>query len=48
MYRRLSNSLPPDPEYPADLEKLGYAIYYILTPPILTSLLFITSRMNAS
>ncbi|KAI9882206.1 MAG: hypothetical protein M1823_006046 [Watsoniomyces obsoletus] len=24
MYRRLSNSLPPDPEFPADLEKLGY------------------------
>ena len=24
MFRRLSSSLPKDPEFPADLEKLGY------------------------
>ncbi|KAK3172520.1 hypothetical protein OEA41_005842 [Lepraria neglecta] len=26
MFRRLSSSLPKDPEFPADLEKLGYSI----------------------
>lgn len=26
MFRRLSNSLPPDPTFPDDIEKLGYFI----------------------
>lgn len=26
MFRRLEKSLPKDPEYPADLKKLGYFI----------------------
>lgn len=31
MFRRLSSSLPKDPEFPADLEKLGY-FHNLLTP----------------
>ena len=39
MFRRLSDSLPKDPEFPADFETLGYvhcAITIILALPELT------------
>ena len=29
MFRRLSSSLPKDPEFPADLEKLGYPVTFL-------------------
>ena len=29
MFRRLSSSLPEDPEFPADLEKLGFVITFL-------------------
>lgn len=35
MFRRLSNSLPEDPDYPEDLEALGYVKISLSTLPMM-------------